>query len=100
MQMHDIRIPLPEGVDLTPTEQDELLAIFQALAGVRLERTQRWKTVLEHLRTAGWEVEHGLQWHVVARRGREVEEACGPTRNEAFDKLDRVTRAERLSGTP
>jgi hypothetical protein len=100
MQLHDIRIPLPEGADLDPAEQEELTAIFQALAAVPLDRIQRWKVVLDHLRAAGWNVEHGLQWHVVARRGREIEEACGITRNEAFDKLDRVTRVERVSGTP
>jgi diadenosine tetraphosphate (Ap4A) HIT family hydrolase len=97
---HTIRVPLPEHATLTPEAEGELRRMFEVIAEMRCEPGNDWRDVLLRLRAAGWSVECGLQWHVVARRGGEIEEACGFTRDEAFEKLDRVTRTETLVGTP
>jgi hypothetical protein len=98
--MHTINVPLPDRPALDPDDEDDLRRMLEAIAGMRYERESDWRIVLGRLRAAGWSVEYGLQWHVVARRGRDLEEACGSTRSEAFEKLDRVTRVEALEGMP
>jgi len=95
-----IHVPLPESPPPSAEDLDVLRTMFQAIVTTRCERGQEWRRVLARLRAAGWEVEYGLRWHVVARRGRELEEACGYTRDEAFAKVDHVTRTDVLEGTP
>lgn len=95
-----IEIQLPEHLDPETEDIDLLRATLQALVGVRYEQNREWKQALAHLRSAGWQVEWSLQWHVMARRGREMEEACGVTRDQAFLKLDHMVRAESFEGTP
>jgi hypothetical protein len=97
---HVIEVPLPANV--RPTQEDvELLRVtFQAIAGMRYESGREWENVLRHLESEGWTVRCGLNWHVEARRGRELEEACGTTRDEAFTRLNQITRVESVEGCP
>jgi hypothetical protein len=98
--MHTISVPLPEQASLTAEDEDDLRHLFEAIVGMRFEHENDWRSVLARLRSAGWTVDCTLQWHVIARREGEMEQAFGASRDEAFEKLDRVTRVETLEGTP
>jgi hypothetical protein len=95
-----IELELPEGSEASPEELNALRTTLEAVVGLRYEGGGAWREIERRLRAAGWTVECGLQWHVVARCGREVEEACGRTRNEAYARLDQVARSPVLEGRP
>ena len=95
-----IEVPLPEHVEPTSEDAEVLAAAFRALVHLRYESGGEWQQVRRRLESEGWSVGCGLTWHVEARRGRELEEACGATRDEAFRRLDHATRATTSAGCP
>jgi hypothetical protein len=96
-----IEVPLPERARPTPEELETLQNLFRVIAALRYEEAPRWPEIRRALAHAGWDVRWSLQWHVEARRGREMEQACGRTLDEAFGEVWQVTREESpLEGTP
>jgi hypothetical protein len=98
---HVVEVPLPAGLDPTPEERELLERLFAAVAGVRLEPGRDWPRIRTALARNGWSLSWGLQWHVEARRGRELEQSCGVTPDEAFARIWQVTREDMpIEGTP
>ena len=95
-----IEVALPEQAEPTPEDLELIQAAFQAIVGLHYPGGDEWRTVLRRLEAEGWSVRCGLQWHVEARRDRELEEACGKTRDEAFARLNQTTRVATLEGCP
>jgi hypothetical protein len=95
-----IEVALPEHAEAGADELAVLRSTLEAIVGLRFEEGGAWRETLKQLRAAGWSVDCGLQWHVVARSGREREEAYGVTRDEAFARLAQVTHAKTVEGTP
>ena len=95
-----LEVPLPENAQPSLDDIELLRTAFQAIVGLHYPGGQEWQQVLRHLEGDGWSVRCGLVWHVEARRGRELEEACGKTRDEAFARIDQTTRAASLEGCP
>lgn len=95
-----LEVPLPETARPAPDDVELLQAAFQAIVGLRYPGGDAWKRVQRRLESEGWSVRCGLTWHVEARRGRELEEACGATRDEAFARVDQTTRVAAMEGCP
>lgn len=96
-----IEVPLPEGVQATSEEAHELESLFRVIAGLRLSPGRAWTATRCALERDGWGLAWGLQWHVEARRGREVEEACGRTLDEAFARIRQSAGGRPpIEGTP
>jgi hypothetical protein len=96
-----IEVPLPEGAHVTPEEVEALRSLFRAIAGLRFDERRHGSRVRRALERGGWNVSCGLQWHVEVRRGRELEQACGSTPDEAFTAVWRAAgTGEPLEGTP
>jgi hypothetical protein len=99
--IHSIEVPLPEGTQATPEDIEVLSGLFRVMTALRFEAGGDWPRVRRALERGGWGVRFGLQWHVEARRGRVLEEACGRTLDEAFASVWQVAgREESLEGTP
>jgi hypothetical protein len=99
--MHTIEVPLPEGALATPEDIEVLGGLLRAIAATRFDTGQNWPGVKRSLERGGWEVKWGLQWHVEVRRGRDLEQACGRTLDEAFATVAQFTAAEEpLEGPP
>lgn len=96
-----IEVPLPEGSLATPEDVEVLAGLLRAIAATRFDTGQNWPRVRRSLERGGWEVKWGLQWHVEVRRGRELEQACGRTLDEAFATVSQFAGAEEpLEGPP
>jgi hypothetical protein len=95
-----IEVPLPEGAQPTPEDMELLQAAFRAIVDLRYPGRRHWEAVRDGLEREGWSVRCTLAWHVESRRGREMEEACGKTRDEAFDRISQTTRVASLEGCP
>ena len=100
--INTIEVPLPAGALATPEDIEVLAGLFRAIAEVRFDTGHRWPRVRQALERGGWGVEWGLAWHVEARRGRELEQACGRTLDEAFASVWQVAGGaqEPIEGTP
>jgi hypothetical protein len=97
---HVLEIRLPEGARPAPDDIERLRVALQAIVNLHDPGGVEWQTVLHRLESEGWAVRCELMWHVEARRGREREEACGKTRDDAFARVDQTTRAPSLEGCP
>ena len=96
-----IEVPLPAGALAAPEDVEVLADLFRAIVAVRFDATHRWQQMRKALERSGWDVRWSLQWHVEARRGRELEQACGQTLEQAFATVRQVAGAEEpLEGTP
>ena len=62
--------------------------------------TEETERIERDLRSRGWEVSSHLVWVAVARRGAELEEAEGQTREEALARLVEVLRLEEGGRLP
>jgi hypothetical protein len=95
-----IEVPLPEGAQPTAKDVEVLTSLFMAVASLRLPGGE-WEKIRNRLEAAGWDVRWSLQWHVEARRGRELEQVCGRTMDQAFAELWQFTGQEvPVEGTP
>ncbi len=100
-KMHTNEVPLPEGAHATSEEIEVLGDLLRAIAATRFDAGQSWPWTRRALERRGWEVTWGLRWHVEVRRGRELEEACGRTLDEAFANVSQFAGAqEPLEGPP
>ena len=96
-----VQVPLPDGAQATPDDLEVLQRLLAAIASLRYEAGREWPGIRGALVENGWNLRWGLQWHIEARRGRELEEACGRTVDEAFARVWQVTREDpALEGTP
>lgn len=96
-----IEVPLPEGVTPPPEDLEVLGGLFRAIVAMRFETGQHWPRIRASLERAGWDVQWGLQWHVEARRGRDLEQACGRSLDEAFAVVGQVAGTEEpVEGAP
>ena len=95
-----IEVPLPENAQPTPEDMELLQAAFQAIVGLHYPGGREWEAVRDCLQRQGWSVRCSLVWHVETRRGRELEEAYGKTRDEAFARINQTTRVASLEGCP
>ena len=96
-----IEVPLPEGALASTDDLDVLRHLLSAVAALRFGSGERWARMRQSLERSGWDVRWSLQWHVEARRGREMEQACGRTLEEAFGTVSQVARSpEPLEGPP
>ncbi len=100
MAANMIEVPLPQGATASPEDVDVLGDLFRAIAAVHFDSAHRWLEQRQALERDGWTVNWGLQWHVEVRRGRELEQACGRTLEEAFATIRQVAGAQELEGTP
>ena len=99
--VNTIAVPIPTGALATTEDVEVLGSLFRAIAAVRFDEGHEWPRIRQALERSGWSVQWGLQFHVEARRGRELEEACGRTLDEAFAKVWQVAGAEEdLEGPP
>jgi len=95
-----LEVLLPENARPNSDDMELLRTALQAIVDVHYPGGQEWQRVLRGLESDGWSVRCGLVWHVEARRGRELEEACGKTRDDAFARIGQTTRAATLEGCP
>ena len=96
-----IEVPLPPGAGADPSDLEALRSLLAAVASVRIDAGGQWESVRRQLEANGWNVRWGLAWHVEARRGNELEQACGHTLDDAFGQVWQVTRQDpEAEGTP
>jgi hypothetical protein len=96
-----IEVPLPPGAAADPNDLEALRSLLAAVASVRIDAGGEWESVRRQLEASGWKVRWGLAWHVEARRGHELEQACGHTLDEAFGQVWQVARQDPdVEGTP
>jgi hypothetical protein len=96
-----VEVPIPAGMSPTADDLEVLERLFRVMTCVRLDPGREWSRVRNTLERNGWTLSWGLEWHVEARRGRELEQACGTTLDEAFARVWQVTREDQsLEGTP
>lgn len=62
------------------------------------EGRRTWDEVERELIARGWTVRAQLMWVAEARRGREIEQAVGTTREDAYDQLEQLTKVDELTG--
>jgi hypothetical protein len=95
-----IEVPVPGGAVKREEDLELLRMLFQEIVSLRYEGESEWRRISEELEQRGWTVRLGLSWHVEARRGREFEEVCGATRDEAMQRLWQLARYDALEGCP
>jgi hypothetical protein len=99
--MTDIRtieVRLPAQADPTPEDLELLDATFHAILDLRFHEGHRWNALARELASRGWRVDGRLMWVAEARRGREVEQAVGRTKDEAYEQLQQMTKLDELPG--
>lgn len=96
-----VEVPIPAGMRPTADDLELLERLFRVMTCLRLGQGREWSQVRDTLERNGWTLSWDLEWHVEARRGRELEQACGKTLGEAFAQVWQVTREDQsLEGTP
>jgi hypothetical protein len=93
-----IEVRLPVQADPTPEDLELLDATFHAILDLRFHEGHRWTVIERELASRGWRVEGRLMWVAEARRGREVEQAVGRTKDEAYDQVQQMTKLDELPG--
>ena len=93
-----IEVRLPVQADPTPEDLELLNATFHAIMDLRFHEGHRWNALERELASRGWRVEGRLMWVAEARRGREVEQAVGRTKDEAYEQLQQLTKLDELPG--
>ncbi len=96
-----IDVPLPAGAEPSIEDVETLRSLFAAILGLRYSREHHESRIRRALERSGWRVTCGLQWHVEVRRGRELEQACAGTLDEALTSVwQGIGAGESLEGTP
>lgn len=93
-----IQVRLPANAPATPEDVELLEATFHAIVTLRFQGGHAWEQVERALVTRGWDVRSRLMWVAEARRGREVEQTVGTTKDEAYEQLQQITRLDEVSG--
>jgi hypothetical protein len=93
-----IEVQLPPLAEPTPEDLEVLDATFHAIVGLRFHDGHTWHEVERELATRGWKVQSHLMWVAEARRGREVEQGVGRTKDEAYAQLQQLTMLDELPG--
>ena len=96
--MKTLEVQLPVQAEPTPEDLELLNATFHAIVELRFQGGHTWDVVEHELATRGWRVQSHLMWVAEARRGREVEQAVGRTKDEAYDQLRQLTALDELPG--
>jgi hypothetical protein len=96
--MKTLEVQLPVQAEPTPEDLELLNATFHAIVELRFQGGHTWDAVEHELATRGWQVQSHLMWVAEARRGREVEQAVGRTKDEAYDQLRQLTDLDELPG--
>jgi hypothetical protein len=87
-----IEVRLPAQADPTPEDLELLDATFHAILDLRFHEGHHWSALERELASRGWRVE--------GRRGREVEQAVGRTKDEAYEQVQQMTKLDELPGVP
>jgi hypothetical protein len=95
-----IEVRLPAQADPTPEDLELLDATFHAILDLRFHEGHHWSALERELASRGWRVEGRLMWVAEARRGREVEQAVGRTKDEAYEQVQQMTKLDELPGVP
>ena len=95
-----IEVPLPDGANPSNDDLDLLQTAFQALVALRYENGRAWERIERELAADGWTVRARLMWVAEASKGRDFEQAAGPTKDEAFAQLLELTRMDEVPEVP
>jgi hypothetical protein len=95
-----IHVPVPADANATGEEVELLESAFQAIVDLRFPHGREWERVRRALADEGWTVSARLMWVAEARQGREEEMAVGRTLDEAFGRLQDLTRMDAYSRVP
>lgn len=95
-----IEVRLPVQAEPTPEDLELLDATFHAIVELRFQGGHMWDSIERELGRRGWRVQSRLMWVAEARRGREVEQAVGRTKDEAYDQLQQLTTIDEMPGVP
>ena len=93
-----IEVRLPKQADPTAEDLELLDATFHAIVDLRFHEGHCWSVVERELASRGWRVEGRLMWVAEARWGREVEQAVGRTKDEAYEQVQQMTKLDELPG--
>jgi len=67
---------------------------------MRTMEAPAWEIAAERLKTEGWEVRCRRVWLAEARRGTQLEQGIGTTREEAVAEVVTQTMLDRQEGCP
>lgn len=95
-----IEVRLPPDTQPTPEDLETLDAAFHAIVAVRFQGGRAWEEIERALAAAGWDVHSRLMWVAEARRGRESEQGVGRTKDEAYGRLQELTKIDELTSVP
>jgi hypothetical protein len=99
--MHAIEVPLPPGVEPTPSERALVDVLCRAVFALRPSDEEAcWARTAEALRARGWDVHWRLAWVAEGRRAGHIEEGSGATLDEAFGRLQELTLLDEVDGCP
>ncbi len=94
-----VEVRLPDGVEPTQDDVDQLLGIFEAIVALRFNRGPIGEAE-QILAGEGWAVRTHLAWKAEARKGTESEQVSGATREEALAHLLKLVRADQVISAP
>jgi len=95
-----IQVPLPAGVEPTGEDLELLDAACRAIVDVRFAHGGEGASETRNLEAEGWIVSSRLMWVAEARKGREREQACGRTRQEALEQLHELAKIDDVARVP
>lgn len=95
-----IHVPLPADADATPEDLEMLGATFRAIVTIRFQGGRGWEETERLLLSQGWAVRSQLMWVAEARRGWDIEQGVGATKEEAYERLQQLTKLDELTGVP
>ncbi|HSL21671.1 MAG TPA: hypothetical protein VK886_09055 [Vicinamibacterales bacterium] len=93
-----IEVRLPDDAQPTTEDLETLDATFNAIVTLRFQGGQGWEPIERALVAGGWEVRSRLMWVAEARRGRDSEQGVGRTKEEAYSRLQELTKIDELTG--
>jgi hypothetical protein len=98
MDTRTIEVKLPAKARVSQEDRELLDATFQAIVSLRFQGGHTWQQVERLLVAHGWSVRSRLMWVAEARRGREVEQATGATKDDAYEQLQQLTKLDEVAG--
>lgn len=95
-----VHVRIPEGVGATPDDVEMLAGIFDAIVTLRFGHGSKGAEAEQSLAAEGWSVRSHLKWVAEARRGGELDEATGGSRDEALRHLQELVKADQVLSAP